>query len=272
MVVGGATELPGAVVLAGVAALRAGAGKLQLASVSDIAPHVGIAVPEALVLSLARTETGGIAPRAAEQILTHANRTNAVLIGPGMVDPDAVDQLLHALLPALERPHVVLDAAALTPLSRHVGAVRTLEGRLVLTPHAGEMAALLGVDRSDIAAKPERFARRAADHFGAVVALKGPDTYVAAPAEARVYCYSAGKVGLATSGSGDTLAGVVAGLLARGVEPWLAAAWGVFLHGQAGNVLSRRIGPVGYLARELLDEIPRVMTAATRITPRSAIR
>lgn len=263
--VGGATELPGAVVLAGVAALRAGAGKLQLATVRDIAPHVGIAVPEALVLSLAQTEIGGIAPRAAAQIVTHANRTDAVLIGPGMVDPDAVDQLLHALLPALEKPHVVLDAAALAQLRRHEDAARTLRGRLVLTPHAGEMAALLGVDRSEIEAGPEPFARRAADQFGgAVVALKGPETYVAAPAGERVYCYSAGKVGLATSGSGDTLAGVVAGLLARGAEPWLATAWGVYLHGEAGNVLSKQIGPVGYLARELLDEIPRVMTGAAR--------
>ena len=93
--------------------------------------------------------------------------------------------------------------------------------------------------------------------MNAIVALKGGETYIATP-EGELFRYDSGDVGLATSGSGDTLAGVIAGLVARGSSPLEATLWAVFLHGSAGNRLARRIGRVGYLARELLDEIPRV--------------
>jgi len=91
-----------------------------------------------------------------------------------------------------------------------------------------------------------------------VVALKGAETYIAAP-DGTAYRYADGAIGLATSGSGDTLAGIVAGLLARGAEPLHAAVWAVYLHGEAGNTMSARMGKLGFLARELLADIPRVM-------------
>jgi len=125
----------------------------------------------------------------------------------------------------------------------------------VLTPHAGEMASLLDIDKRDVEADPPAAARLAAERFGAVVALKGAESWIADPGGALLY-YRGGSVGLGTSGSGDTLAGIVTGLAARGAEPVAGAAWGVWAHGAAGRVLARRTAAVGFLARELLAEIP----------------
>lgn len=261
LVVGGAREVPGAVILAGVAALRAGAGKLQLATVESVAAHVGVAVPEALVAWLRETKSGAIAAGAADEIAERANEVDAVLVGPGMMGERVVPRLLAELLPRLTSPAVVVDAAAVPGLADLPSPLRHLGGRAVITPHAGEMAGLLHMDVADVERDPVGVARRAAAALGAVVALKGPTTWVAAP-DGRVMRYTEGKVGLATSGSGDTLAGVVAGLVARGAQPLLAAAWGVYLHGEAGNQLAERVGPIGFLARELLDQVPRVMRRA----------
>jgi NAD(P)H-hydrate repair Nnr-like enzyme with NAD(P)H-hydrate dehydratase domain len=117
------------------------------------------------------------------------------------------------------------------------------------------MASLLGIPKERIEREPAAVAIDAARRFGAVVALKGAESWIATP-DGPLYHYTGGTVGLATSGSGDTLAGVIAGLAARGASPTTAAVWGVYLHGAAGRALARRMGRVGFLARELLDEIP----------------
>ena len=120
------------------------------------------------------------------------------------------------------------------------------------------MTTLLGLDRDAVLAAPERSAVDTAARFGAVIALKGGSTVVAAP-DGTTFRYAGGGIGLATSGSGDTLAGIVGGLLARGAEPLTATIWGVFLHGEAGKRLAATRGRIGFLARELLAEVPRVM-------------
>ncbi|MBV9773577.1 MAG: NAD(P)H-hydrate dehydratase [Gemmatimonadetes bacterium] len=263
MVVGGAVEMSGALVLAGIAALRAGAGKLQLATCESIVPVVGVTVPEALVVRLPETREGGIDPRAAKTVTERGSRVDALLLGPGMMDEEAVVALARRVLAELDGPAVVLDAAATSVLRDVPDALHRLEGRAVVTPHAGEMAQLLGLEKEEVSADPLAVARRAAAELRCVVALKGSETYVVAP-EGEAYRYDSGGVGLATSGSGDTLAGIVAGLAARGADPVRAAVWGVALHGGAGNVLAKRMGPLGFLARELLDEIPGVMTRLSR--------
>lgn len=125
-------------------------------------------------------------------------------------------------------------------------------------PHAGEMAAMLGRDRVEIKADPQAAALEAAARFKAVVAMKGSKTYIAAP-DRRVGLNRCGNIGLATSGSEGTLAGIIAGLAARGADPVQAAVWGIYLHARAGDVLAKRVGPLGFLARELLAEIPALM-------------
>ena len=260
LVVGGSVKVAGAVLLAGVAALRAGAGKLQLATVEGASSALGIAVPESLVVALPQSRAGEIsAKRSAPLLAEYASSCDAMLVGPGMTSERSALSLVGALARKLKSDAtLVLDAAAVTALRSDVDVITPVVGRVVITPHAGEMAALLGVDIDDVQADPAAFAVRAAGELGIVVALKGAESWIADP-EGALFRYSGGSVGLATSGSGDTLAGIVAGLAARGASPLCAAMWGVYLHGAAGEVLAKRIGRVGYLARELLAEVPTVM-------------
>lgn len=266
LVVGGSMLVPGAILLAGVAALRAGAGKLQLATVRDAAVGLALEVPESLVVPLAQTRAGEIAGAAARPLQEYARDAGAMLVGPGMATTPSASALLAALLASAgDDTTLVLDGAGIVALRDARGSARRrlarLGGRVVLTPHAGEMASLLGIEKREVEADPASIARRAAEETGAVVALKGAESWIADPEGALLH-YRGGSVGLGTSGSGDTLAGIVAGLAARGASPLVAAAWGVWAHGAAGRRLSRRMGAVGFLARELLAEVPSLVGRA----------
>ena len=264
LVVGGAPEMPGAVVLAGVAAARAGAGKLQLATCRSVAPFVAISVPEARVFALPETRAGALSAAGVGRIAEFINAAQAVLVGPGMLDEAAIARFMRSLLARVNgRPVLVLDANALTSLAHAPEHVRRLRGRVVLTPHAEEMGELLGCEKATVERDRAGALLRAVARFNAVVVLKGRETLVAAPGS-RVYRNRAGNVGLATSGSGDTLAGLIAGLAARGAAPLQAAAWGVYLHARAGERLARRRGLLGYLARELPDEVPALMAQLSK--------
>jgi ADP-dependent NAD(P)H-hydrate dehydratase len=263
LIIGGAAEMPGAVILAATAALRAGAGKLQIATCQSVAQLVAAAVPEARVFALPETKTGAIAASAATGLAERLESVQTVLIGPGMIGESGVARLVKSLLPDIKRAVLVLDAEALAFLSEAPESLAPLGGKAIITPHAGEMANLLSISKESIQRDPLSTAREAAARFNAVVALKGAQTYVAAPGK-KTYCNKAGNVGLATSGSGDTLSGIVAGLAARGAEPQQAAAWAVYLHGCAGDRLAKRMGGLGFLARELLIEIPPLMAQLSR--------
>jgi ADP-dependent NAD(P)H-hydrate dehydratase len=257
LVIGGSMQVAGAVRLAGEAALRSGAGKLQMATVASSAAVLGMAVPESLVVALPETRSGEIAGSRAPALLAkHVSGVDAMLVGPGMQSARAAHALLAALVGRMrDDATLIVDAAAIQALHADETLLASLDGRAVLTPHAGEMASLLGVEKEAVEAAPAELALGAAGRFGAVVVLKGATSWIATP-DGALYRYDGGNVGLATSGSGDTLAGIVAGLSARGAPPLNAVVWGVWLHGSAGRALTRRMGALGFLARELLAEIP----------------
>jgi ADP-dependent NAD(P)H-hydrate dehydratase len=258
LVVAGSRDVPGAALLAGMGALRVGAGKLQFQAPASIALALGIAMPEAMSVGLPETAAGGISPDAAAAVLERANQCSAVLIGPGFVNDDATGNLVAALLAGIRDCPIVLDAAAMMRLKDHADLLARHSGRVIVTPHAGEMAGILDVGKDEIEADPAETARRVSDRFGIVVILKGACSFIAAP-DGRNYSCTHGHPGLGTSGSGDTLAGIIAGLLGRGASPTEAALWGVYLHGEAGNRLAASRGPLGYLAREIPGEIPAVL-------------
>lgn len=258
LIIGGSLEVPGAVLLAGEAALRAGAGKLQVATCRSIAPQMGLALPEALVLGLSETDGGSIAPDCADRLAKAANRVDAFLIGPGMMEQPATQQLVAGLLDQMEGTPAVLDAGALVGLPDVRDALRRNAGRFVITPHGGEMAQLLGISRDEVEADPLAAGCRAASQMHCVVVMKGARTHIVTP-QGEAWLFGGGTIGLATSGSGDTLAGVITALLARGAAPAWAAIWGVHLHGEAGTRLTQRYGGIGFLAREIPGEVPRIM-------------
>ncbi|MEH6437307.1 NAD(P)H-hydrate dehydratase [Massilia sp. DD77] len=263
LIVGGSSEMPGAIILAATAALRAGAGKLTVATGASVAQLVALAMPEARVIGLLEHASDGFSLDALDSLDPLAERVDAVLIGPGMRDEAATAALVHALLPRLDATgtSVVLDACAMGAL-RHpprnwpAGMPFRFERPVALTPHAGEMAHLTGVGKADIVAQPDPLALACAREWNAVVALKGARTVIAAPDGVLWQHEGAGNIGLAISGSGDVLAGIVAGLAARGAPLAQATCWAVALHARAGDRLAERLGTLGYLAREISQEIP----------------
>jgi ADP-dependent NAD(P)H-hydrate dehydratase len=259
LVVGGGRGTPGAVLLAGTAALRAGAGKLQVATVEGNAPHVAALIPEARVFALKETKAGGLAKSACAVLEEHAGKAQCVCVGPGMIEDASVVAFARGALRLCREVPVVLEAGAIACLGAGRGLLHAHEGRAVVTPNAEELADIYGRGKDEISADPLGAALRAASDFRAVVALKGRETFVASQ-RGEVYVNRAGSAGLATSGSGDVLAGLIAGLLAHGADPVRAAAWGVHLHALAGERLSERLGPLGFLARELLAEIPKLLS------------
>jgi ADP-dependent NAD(P)H-hydrate dehydratase len=264
LVIAGSVEVPGAAVLTATAALRAGAGKLQVATVKSAAMHVAMTIPEAMVIGLAETSDGGVDHHAAkERMSAQAKKVDAVVIGPGMTEGEPTTALAATLCADSSSASFVLDAAALCDLRPHAEAIRSLKGRVVITPHAGEMAQFLDKDRDEIEADPLGAAEAAADLLNAVVVMKGSQSHIVSPG-GRSWLFKGGGVGLATSGSGDVLAGLIAGLLARGAEPVHAALWGVYLHGEAGRILGGKTGPLGFLARDLAAEVPAIMRDVAR--------
>jgi ADP-dependent NAD(P)H-hydrate dehydratase len=254
LIVAGSRETPGAASLAAIAALRAGAGKLTVATVASMASGFALAHPEARIVALPETEAGGIAPEGLAKIESLLGQVDAVLIGPGLMDTTATRGFARRVVKRATRAAIVLDALAMDLILD----VRRFDRPLLLTPHAGEMAHLFGLSKEQITGDPERYAREAALRWNAVVALKGASTFVAAP-DGGCWCHVSTHVGLATSGSGDALAGIIAGLATRGAPLAQAAAWGVALHSRAGRALAERVGPIGYLASELAAEVPRLM-------------
>ncbi len=246
LVVGGAVSTPGAILLAGLAALRVGAGRLQIATVSETAVALGVSVPEAMVVGYRSDGSGSLSADCAGEV--DVEGLAGLLVGPGLLGQAGALELLTALLPRVGDIPLVLDAVALTVLTPELLAGRSVPA--VLTPNGGELKALIGEDGT---------AEQAAARYGAVVATHG----VVVSPDGRTWGDEAGSIGLGTSGSGDVQAGAVVGLLARGAAPEQAAAWGQYLHAAAGDRLVSRRGRVGFLARELLDELPAVLMTLT---------
>lgn len=266
LVLAGGPQVAGATLLTAIAAMRAGAGKLQVGAPRSLAPALALALPEARVQPLSETAAGDLSPEAADELREAVERSDCVVLGPGTLDEQAAGELALRLA-EIGGPPLVVDAAAMVGMAAEPARCAASAGRLVLTPHAGELAALTGLEKAEVLADPATAGRRVAAVFQAVVAVKGAETLIVTP-QGRAWRHGAGVVGLGASGSGDVLAGLIAGLIARGATPAQGAVWGVHVHGRAGARLTERIGRLGFLARELLDEIAPVLNDLE--TPRSA--
>jgi hydroxyethylthiazole kinase-like uncharacterized protein yjeF len=262
LVIGGARKTPGAALLAGVAALRAGAGRLTLAVADSVAVSLAIALPEAGVLGLPETTAGTVVGSAAGSLAAELETADAVLVGPGLDDKDQTTALLRELLKATtgNQPSLVLDAFALASLPELEDELAPWAGELILTPNITEAGILLGRDIEDL----HRQLPEVADKYQAVVSCQGViaeprSSDRAAGSAAGLWEITTGHSGLGTSGSGDVLAGAITGLRARGTGNAQAACWGTHLHAAAGDRLASRLGGLGYLARELNEELPPLM-------------
>jgi len=257
LVIAGSREVAGAALLTAIAAMRAGAGKLRMVTVDDLTVPTALAMPEAMVVGLPEARDGGFTRGAVRAIREQADEVDVVVAGPGMAEARTCPAIAEVLLGS--SANVVLDAALLHSLKHADQSRRGGSERPILLPHSGELASLLDCAESEIDRDPVGCGRRAADLYNANVLVKGVTSHVVTP-DGRAWSYKGGAPGLGVSGSGDALAGIVGGLLTRGADSLTALLWAVLLHGEAGEVLSRKVGPIGFLAREIADEIPALLT------------
>lgn len=255
LVVGGSRRVPGGVLLTAEAAFRAGAGKVTIAAPASLAGAIGMAAPECAVIGMEETPSGEIARPSQGALMAELSDHDSVVVGPAMTDADAAGNLLGYVLNAMgTHAMLILDAAALRAVSAFSSQLAQRGGRTVMTPHQGELADMLQISAELVAKAPADAARKAARHYNAAVMAKGATSHLM---EGDVWLrYAGGGVGLATGGSGDVLAGLIAALATRHSSPLCAAAWGIWLHGEAGRRLSETMGPLGFLARELAPLVP----------------
>ncbi len=259
LVIAGSARYVGAAVLACQGAARVGAGLVTLAIPESLLPVFAARLTETTFLPLPERD-GELSPEASELVLSEAQGCQALLAGCGLgQSPDVSAFLRQTLLTRrYNGPPLVLDADALNILANVPEWWMQLRQEAVVTPHPGEMSRLTGVDSAQINADRLNAARRSAAQWGKVVALKGAHTDVGAP-DGRVLVSPFANPGLATAGTGDVLAGAIAGLLAQGLSPLDAAACGVYLHGAAGERVREDLGETGMTAGDLLPQLPRAV-------------
>jgi ADP-dependent NAD(P)H-hydrate dehydratase len=250
LVIAGSGEVPGAALLTATAAMRAGAGKLRVATVESIAMQLGLQMPEAMVIGLAEDAEGGLAGSAVDAIAKQASDVEAIVAGPGVKRSTACEPMAQALMAS--DAALALDVALLKAL-RPPSEPRKIAP--VLLPDADELASLLDCDQEEVRRDPVGCGLRAAQAFRSIVLVKGPPSHVVC-ANGDVWTHEGGSPGLGVSGSGDVLAGIVGGLLARSADPLGALLWAVWLHGEAGAALAKKVGAIGFLARQIAGEIP----------------
>ncbi|HET6441364.1 MAG TPA: NAD(P)H-hydrate dehydratase [Phycisphaerae bacterium] len=255
LVVAGSRGMAGAAALVGSAALRAGAGLVRIAT-ADAALDTVAALAPCCTTAPLPDDGACLCAEAAEIVLALAEGQDAVALGPGLGRTPAVGSVVRAVLEGLEIP-VVLDADGLNAIAADAAEVvaRARNG-LILTPHPGEAARLLGSSAQDVQADREAAAERLAG-LGAVAVLKGAGTVVCDGE--RLYVNETGNPGMATAGAGDVLAGMMAAFLAAGMPMFEAAVLAVWAHGRAGDLAAERLGHLGLTAMDILACVPEAL-------------
>ena len=260
LVVGGSRRYVGAVQLAALAAYRAGAGLVTVATTGYVTSHIAGSAAEVTWLPQPEAEDGGLPDTTAIALRNEWAAFHAAVLGPGLGDTGATRAFVWAALPDLAGlwRGCVIDADGLNALASMADGAERVPANAVLTPHPGELARLMGATVAHVQARRLEVAGEAAARFGCTVVLKGAHSVIAT-ADGRTSLSPWANPLLATAGSGDVLAGMIAGYLAQGAEPFEAACLGVYLHGAAGEVLREEYGEAGLLAGEIAARLPRVV-------------
>lgn len=254
LLIGGAAGYAGSITLAALSALRAGVGLVTVLTPRSVQVTVASHALEAMVIPAEETAEGALDVAAWDRIAPRLDEFSAIMIGPGLRTGEAQRALVRRVLAECRAP-VVLDADALNALAGETELLKQARGPVVITPHPGEMARLIGGDAATIQQDRRAAARRAVERTGAIVVLKGAGTIVTGPGRAA-HINMTGNPGMATGGTGDVLAGLIAGLVAQGTGPFDAARAGAFVHGRAGDLAAYRKCQISLTAGDLVAELP----------------
>lgn len=259
LVVGGSVGLTGAVIMSCQAALRSGAGLVTAAIPQSLQPVVETRLVEVMTAPLAENVQKAIALEALPALKNLLDTVSVCAVGPGMGRYNEASTIIRFVLEKAGVP-VVIDADGLNALAEDIYVLKDRQVPVILTPHPGEMARLTGLSVAEIQSNRVEIARQFATEWGVTLVLKGYNTIVAAPNQ-QVYLNITGNPGMATAGSGDVLCGLIAGFLAQGLRPHLAALAGVYVHGKAGDMARQVKGERGLVAMDLVETIPDILKA-----------
>lgn len=255
LIIAGSRGMAGAAVLAAQGVLKAGAGLVFLAVPESIYPLVGSQLREVMVWPLKETKEGTLALSAWIQLEKLLNQADALVVGPGLSSNEETSILVLKILDEISKP-IVVDADGLNILAKNKQFLAKIKNHLILTPHPGEFARLIGQTIGQIEENRLELTKEKAKEWGVTLVLKGARTLVAAD-DGNIYINPTGNAGMATAGSGDVLAGVIGGLLAQGMEKIYGASAGVYLHGLAGDLALVEQGELGLTAGDILHYLPK---------------
>ncbi|MDZ7833084.1 MAG: NAD(P)H-hydrate dehydratase [Desulfobacterales bacterium] len=254
LIVAGAPGKTGAAAMSALSAMRAGAGLVTLGVPESLNPVIEPQVLEPMTIGLQETPAGALSDDAADTILDLLSDKRCLALGPGMGTDPATARLVHRLIQESPVP-VVVDADGLNNLALEPEILINAHSPVILTPHPGEMARLTKQTPKDVQADRVGCARWFAESYKVHLVLKGARTVIAAP-DGHIHINPAGNPGMASGGMGDVLTGLISGLVCQGYAPETAAQIGVFVHGAAADDLADTMGPFGYLASDVMNQLP----------------
>ncbi len=263
LIIAGSRRLPGPAILSAKAALRSGCGTVRVAAPESICTQIGVAVPELMMIPLTETTDGTVSLQSLKILEEQYQSCDAAVVGPGLDANDETNALCLKVISACPLP-LLIDAQALVALSkspenkRDYGTENNRVLERILTPHPGEMSALLGIEATEIEARREEIAHNFAHENKVTLILKDRATLIASP-DKKLFINTAGTRGMGTAGSGDVLSGVIGSLLAQKMDAPRAAVWGVHLHAKAGELAAKVQGDDGLMATDFLERLPHAL-------------
>ncbi len=266
LVVAGSRGMSGAAVLCGSAALRGGAGLVTVAVPEEILPIVAAGSPCYLTAPLSNDREGKLANVTAK-VLELVQVNDVAAVGPGLGRSAPISKLIAELVGNIQIP-LVLDADGINALINQTDSLKSHAAPIILTPHPGEFARLLGCDVPAVQARRQELALEFAAKFQVILVLKGHGTIVTDGRQ--VYHNQTGNPGMATGGTGDVLTGLIAALLGQKLAPFAAAQLGVFLHGLAGDLAQEELGQISLMASDLLSFLPKAFISYCSLAKRNA--
>lgn len=256
-ILAGSNGFTGAAYLTAQGAIRSGAGSVTLGVPKSLMPIMSVKLTEVIKKPFAETKDVTFSLKAEDDILKVLDESDAIAIGPGLSINPETQALVRSLIKKIRKP-LVLDADGINAFKGRSGALNDKRGVLILTPHEGEMARIMGITRDAVCRDREGVAKKFVRSHNATLVLKGHETIVATP-HGGFYKNKTGNPGMATAGAGDVLTGMITAFLGQGIEPFLAARLGVFLHGLAGDYAAKEVGEISLIASDILDNIPKAI-------------
>ncbi|HMK35826.1 MAG TPA: NAD(P)H-hydrate dehydratase [Desulfomonilaceae bacterium] len=257
LIVGGSPGKTGAPAMAARAAARIGAGLVTVGIPASLNPVLETKLTEEMTEPLPETVTGFLGEASIDRILSLSQEKRCMILGPGMSTEQGISELVRTILSSYEG-WLILDADGLNALDGDPGILKTAKAQVVVTPHPGEMARLVGMSSAEVQADRVGTARTFAGRHGVWVVLKGAGTITASP-DGTVTINGTGNSWMASGGQGDALSGILGGLLVQNISPEEALPFGVYIHGLCADNLVERYGPAPVLATDVIEELPRAL-------------